>query len=91
MPKNLNTKTDYLYLKDNYSREYWEQIFQNLLDIRYDWFMITKEDYKEDDNHKIVHNEQEDTDSYFEYRENENAPIYQLGFTVKEVQNILTG
>ena len=52
-------------------KTYWGQIFQNLLDTRYDWFMIDKEDYKEDDNHK------EDTDSYFKYRENENAPIYQ--------------
>ena len=91
MPKNLNTKTDYLYLKDNYNRAYWEQSFQNLLDTRYDWFMIDKEDYKEDENHKIVHDDQEDTDTYFEYRENENAPIYQLGFTVKKVQDILAG
>ena len=61
------------------------------MDTRYDWFMIDKEDYVEDDKHKKVYNEQEDTDSYFEYRENENAPIYQLGFTVKEVQDILAG
>ena len=85
LPKNLNTKEDYLYMKDNYNRAYWEQSFQNLLDTRYDWFMIDKEDYKEDETHKIVHVDQEDTDTYFEYKENPNALIYQLGFTVKEV------
>lgn len=91
LPKHLNTKEDYLYMKDNYARAYWEQSFQNLLDTRYNWFMIDKEDYKEDENHKIVHDDQEDTDTYFEYRENENALIYQLGFTIKEVESILAG
>lgn len=88
-PKHLNTKTDYLFVKDNYDKTYWEQYFQNLLDTRYDWFPISKAKYVEDDNHKIVENMQEDKIDYFEYRENENALIYRLGFTAEEVEEIL--
>ena len=33
-PKNLNTKFDYLYVKENFKRELWEKDFQNLLDTR---------------------------------------------------------
>lgn len=88
LPKNLNTKEDYIYLKDNYSKEYWLQVFQNLLDTRYSWFAIDEKDYVEDDKHKKVYNEQEDTYEYFVYKLNKNAKLYQLGFTVKEVQAI---
>jgi len=88
LPKNLNTKEDYAYLKDNYDKEYWLPAFQNLLDTRYSWFAIDEKDYVEDDKHKKVHNEQEDKDEYFVYKLNKNAKLYQLGFTVKEVQAI---
>lgn len=88
LPKNLNTKEDYIYLKDNYDKEYWLPAFQNLLDTRYSWFAIDEKDYVEDDKHKKVHNEQEDIDEYFVYKLNKNAKLYQLGFTVKEVQAI---
>ena len=91
LPKNLNTKEDYLFLKDNYSKEYWLQAFQNLLDTRYSWFAIDEKDYVEDDKHKKVYNEQEDTYEYFVYKLNKNAKLYQLGFTVKEVQEICRG
>ena len=91
LPKNLNTKEDYIYLKDNYSKEHWLQAFQNLLDTRYSWFAIDEKDYIEDDKHKKVYNEQEDTYEYFVYKLNKNAKLYQLGFTVKEVQAICRG
>ena len=89
LPKHLNTKEDYIWLKENYDRSYWQEPFQNLLDTRFDWFMISESEYVEDENHKIVHDDQEDKDSYFEYRENPNALIFQLGFTVSEVEEIL--
>ena len=91
LPKNLNTKEDYLYIKDNYNKEYWLSAFQNLLDTRYSWFAIDKKDYVEDDKHKKVHNEQEGTYEYFVHKLNKNAKLYQLGFTVKEVQAICRG
>ena len=89
LPKYLNTKEDYLYVKDNFDKSYWEPYFQNLLDTRYDWFSISEDEYIEDDNHKKVVDEQEGRIDYFEYRENENALIYRLGFTVEEVEDIL--
>lgn len=89
LPKYLNTKEDYLYVKDNFDKSYWEPYFQNLLDTRYDWFAISEDEYIEDDNHKKVVDEQEGRIDYFEYRENENALIYRLGFTVEEVEDIL--
>ena len=89
LPKHLNTKEDYLYVKDNYNKEYWQPLFQNLLDTRYEWFAIDEEDYVEDENHKVTIDGENDRIDYFEYRENENALIYRLGFTVKEVENIL--
>jgi hypothetical protein len=89
LPKHLNTKQDYLFLKDNYAEEYWKPVFQNLLDTRYEWFAIDEEDYIEDENHRAIIDEENDRIDYFEYRENENARIYQLGFTVEEVGEIL--
>ena len=74
--------------KDNYNKEYWLSAFQNLLDTRYSWFAIDEKDYVDDDKHKKIYNEQEDTVEYFEYKLNKNAKLYQLGFTVKEVQAI---
>ena len=91
LPKYLNTKEDYLFLKDNYNKSYWEQAFQNLLDTRYDWFPIEEKDYVEDNLHKKVVDEQEDRVDYFVFKENENASIYRLGFTVNEIEDILAG
>ena len=39
-PKNLNTKFDYLYVKENFKKDLWEKDFQNLLDTRMDWFFV---------------------------------------------------
>ena len=89
LPKHLSTKEDYLFAKDNYDKSYWEPIFQNLLDTHFDWFAINEDEYLEDENHKKVIDEQDGRIDYFEYRENENALIYRLGFTVEEVEDIL--
>ena len=89
LPKHLNTKQDYLYLIDNYTEEYWKPAFQNLLDTRYEWFAIDEDEYIEDENHKAIIDEENDRINYFEYRENENALIYKLGFTVDEVCDII--
>ena len=47
-PKNLKTKFDYLYVKENFKRELWEKDFQNLLDTRMDWFFVKNLDSQED-------------------------------------------
>lgn len=97
LPKTLNSKQDYLYLKENTSKEYYVPFFQELLDSRFGWYFekyIEKEEGIEDDTHKIVEEnnmgESEET-IYAQYvwKENENAKIFRIGFTVEEVEEII--
>lgn len=95
LPKTLNSKQDYLYLKENTSKEYYVPFFQGLLDSRFNWFyekdLDSKEQGIEDETHKIVENKEEDKTTYSQYvwQENENAKIFRIGFTVEEVQKIV--
>lgn len=96
-PKHLNTKADYLYVKDNFPKSMWEQDFQNLLDTQYDWVITSelnsKEDGIEDDTHKIIEMQEMQSDiKYYqsELKDIETAPIHQMNFTVKEVKKILS-
>lgn len=97
LPKHLNSKVDYLYVKDNFPRKEWAEKFQNLLDERMQWFNIGKLDKKEDgitdDTHKIIENQEqgEQLAEYYQYelKEDQNCQLYKLGFTVKEVESIL--
>lgn len=95
-PKHLNTRKDYLYVKENFPREQWEGDFQALLDSCKDWFYVgTLKSAKagvNDDTHMVVDETLEDgTTSYSQYelKENPNARIFQLGFTVEEVEGLL--
>lgn len=97
MPKHLNSKTDYLYLKQEFQPDQWRPRFQVLLDERYSWLpmgpLADGEPGIEDDSHRIV----EHTDEagqvveriQEEYREDPNALIFRLGFTVVEVEGLL--
>lgn len=96
-PKTLNTKEDYLYVKEHFDRSQWLPEFQKLLDTRFGWFFekhLDKEsDGINDDTHKVVTLEidSENPTAYdqYEYRENPQAKIFQLGFTVEEVSEII--
>lgn len=98
LPKHINSKQDYLYVKNNYAKEYWQPLFQALLDTRFEWYFVEdlpigKEGIS-DATHKVVENHsteegEETTYSQYELRENPNAKIYRLGFTVEEVEAIL--
>lgn len=100
-PKHLNTKADYLYVKEHFSKEMWEKDWQALLDSRKNWFFVKdladKASGIEDDTHKIVENksmgdgEEKITYAQYEFKEDENATIYRLGFTVEEVEAALNG
>ena len=100
LPKHLNTKEDYYYVKNNFNDEYWKPQWQLLLDSRFDWFFVKKledkEEGVEDDTHKIIEEnnmgeEENITYSQYEYKENPNAKIFMLGFTVEEVEQTLKG
>ena len=94
-PKHLNTKTDYIYVKDNFPREEWAKDWQALLDSRKNWFFVaTLADEKDgvtDETHKVVKNDDGENVTYSQYelRDDETADIYRLGFTVEEVQAAL--
>ena len=94
LPKTLNSKQDYLYLKENTGKKYYAPFFQALLDSRFDWFfeksLENKSDGIEDETHKIVEIMGETpTFSQYVLQENKNAKMYKLGFTVKEIEEIL--
>lgn len=95
IPKQLNSKQDYIYAKENLDESYWKPLFQDLLDSRFNWFyekyLDSKEQGIEDETYKIVENQKEDKTTYLQYvwQENKDAKIYRIGFTVKEVEDIL--
>ena len=103
-PQHLNTKADYMYVKENFKRDLWEKDFQNLLDTRMDWFFVKNLDSQEeglnDSTHKVVENKSEELDkdgkliekvtySQFELKENPQCKLNLIGFTVDEVLEIL--
>ncbi len=96
-PKNLNTKEDYEYVRKNFPKDEWEPAFQALLDTVNEWFnlgVLADDDAGTvDDTHKVTEDRREDTDvvtrTQWEYKENPDAKIFQLGYTVVEVKAIL--
>lgn len=93
-PKFLNTKEDYEYVRANFPREQWEPDFKALLNERYEWFNLgeIEDEGVTDDTHKVVEDKRDDETVVryqYEYKENENARIYRLGYTVEEVETIL--
>lgn len=99
LPKTLNDKHDYLYAKDNFPEDYWRPKFQHLLDNRFCWYYVSDLDSKRkgvtDDTHKVVENQDPDSDSVtyaqYELGANPDAKIFRIGFTVAEVEEILAG
>lgn len=96
-PKNLNTKEDYLYVKDNFSRDVYAPVFQDLLDTENDWFFVRELDVNEvvelTDNVKVIDNKSYDgkseTKSLYEYRQNPECKMLQLGFTKDIISRFL--
>ena len=96
-PKWLNTKFDYEYVADNFPKEQWSPDWQALLDDMYQWISTGYLDYRsegiEDETHRIEPYEREDgTTGYvqLEYKLDDHARIFQLGFTEEEVRNKLS-
>lgn len=97
LPKTLNSKQDYIYAKDNFPESYWKPKYQDLLDSRNAWFCIgltTEKKGVTDETHKVVEKKPMDeggkTEYYqYELRENQACKLFQIGFTVKEVEDAL--
>ena len=95
-PKFLNTKEDYEFVRANFPKEQWESDFKALLNERYEWFNLGEIEGEgvTDDTHKVVEDKRDDETVVryqYEYKVNENARIYRLGYTVEEVEAILAG
>lgn len=96
-PKTLNTKADYLYVKDNFPKEMWERDFQDLLASQKDWIttgtVSSIEGGVTDATHQVIEEVSEDgsTVTYLqqELQDIPTAKIFSLGFTPEEVQSIL--
>ena len=95
-PKNLNSKQDYQYVLENFDKQQWKPSFQSLLDNRFCWYferyLKDDETIEQTENIQINQPQKDDVDqkrSLYIKRENPNAKIFQLGFTVDEVQQIL--
>jgi hypothetical protein len=98
-PKHLNTREDYEYVKAHFPKKYWQKDFKLLLDVMR-WYPLgeyaSDEGLVVDDTHKIdaqitgTGDEQKTTYLYSELRQDPNAKIFQIGYTIEEVEGILT-
>lgn len=98
-PKHLNTKEDYLYVKNNFPKSIWLDDFKKLLAMHREWFFVkelsTKEEGTEDSTHKVVDTTEQDGDvtitkyAQFEYKVNPNSKLLSIGFTEEEVKAII--
>lgn len=93
LSKYFNTKQDYLNCVEAYPQEMKDRL-QALLYERFVWVdrgEIQAGDIPmEDDSHRIVVDE-EGKKCQMELVEDENARIFQLGFTVAEVEELIAG
>ncbi len=101
-PKHLNTKQDYFNLLTEFP-EKTKEALQNLLDNRFMWFVVKEladgEVIPEGDNYKVEKSKQYDNETQtevekkvlYEYKEDSNAELYRLGFTIEEIQNLISG
>ena len=83
LPKQLNSKQDYIYAKENLNESYWKPLFQDLLDSRFNWFyekdLDSKEQGIEDETHKIVDNKDEEYKTvYAQYIWKENIKFIMM-------------
>ena len=93
-PKTLSSKEDYIYIKDNFPAEQWKLHWQALLGGRFDWFNVGAVDPPGvvDDTHKVEVSQEEGQEPVYyqyEWRENPDAKIFRIGFTVAEVEAAL--
>ena len=94
-PKHLNTKQDYLYIKDNFPSDLWKPAWQELLDTKKNWFCTGKLDSKDagitDKTHKVVESVQDEKTEYYQYelQVDTSCNMVRLGFTEAEVRAAL--
>lgn len=95
-PKALNTREDYLYIKDNFPKEDWAPAFQALLDTVKDWMFVRMLDEGEavpaGDDYKTVEpqeNSVETRTALYQLQTIPGCKLFELGFTEEEVRAFL--
>lgn len=99
IPRHLNTRDDYLYIRDELPVDQWRPRFQDLLDKRFAWLAtgpLAEGDVGiEDDTHRVVEHVDEQGQVYERIQEvlseDPNAPLFRLGFSVAEVGGVIDG
>lgn len=98
IPKHLNTKFDYEYIRKNFPKEQYIPFFQALLDTKKAWFFVKELQDGEigvsDDTHKIeiqlsIFEEEKSKRYQYELRDNPNSLLNTIGYTEEEVQEII--
>jgi len=96
IPKHLNTKFDYEYIK-NQNLSGWKQQYQALLDTRQNWFKtgdLSPDDAGITDSTHRVRTEKNLDGVTIKYQqvlqEDPNCKLFRLGFTQAEVESALT-
>ena len=98
-PKHLNTKQDYIYIKENFPKEEWQPVWRQLLANTKNWFCTgTLNDKSEgvtDGTHKVIESTSKDCEDeknvYYQYelRQDKSCDMLRLGFTEAEVKTAL--
>ena len=93
-PKHLNSKFDFEYVRQNFPKEKWQPLFEELLAGQKVWLCVSElaGEGITDDTHKIV--ESADTNGtikkyQYEYVNDANCLMLRLGYTEQEIINIL--
>lgn len=97
-PKHLNTKQDYIFVRENFPPEQWQPVWKELLESELNWFCTDKLANASagltDATHKVVESVTDDGQAeYYQYelRTDRNSKMQRLGFTVEEVKAALNG
>ena len=98
-PHRLNSKADYYYIKENFERDYWRPLWENMFEIRMMWQVLdvieNPDEGIEDETHRIVvigYDEEDNPISYQqeEYILNPLSDFVRMGFTEEEVLKALS-
>lgn len=91
IPKHLNTREDYEFLKTNFPASVWKPRFQDLLTDRMQWFntgvLNAGDAGMVDATHKVV--EDETVKYQFELKNDPGCALNRLGFSIEEVEAFL--
>lgn len=96
LPKKLNSKYDYIYIKENFPRSEWVPAWEQLVAESKNWFFTEKlakeTDGIVDDTHRVeVGKDSEGNTEYYQYelRTDQSSDMIRLGFTAAEVRTAL--